>query len=62
MTELRKMELQKMEYWNNKLNSKIDFKHTLVLLLEYNNKQAYYLIDNGKYKLTNSELIFICDI
>ena len=62
MTESRKWELEKMEYWNKKLNSKIDFKCSSVLLLEYNNKHAYYLIDNSKYKITNSELAFVCDI
>lgn len=62
MTNLRKIEIQKIEYWNQKLNSKIDFRCNCILLTEYNNNFAYYLIDNSKYKLTSQELIFVCDI
>lgn len=59
--ELRKWELEKIEYWNKTINSKIDFKYEESLLLQFNNNEAYFLIDNTTYKITKKELTVVSE-
>ncbi len=59
--ELRKWELEKIEYWNKTINSKIDFKYEEILLLQFNNNEAYFLIDTTTYKITKKELTVVSE-
>mgnify|MGYP003586071827 CR=1 FL=1 len=59
--ELRNWELKKMEYWNKKIISKVDFEYSSMLLLQYNNIEAYFLIDTTTYKITKKELTVVSE-
>lgn len=61
MTELRKWELEKITYWNKKIYDKIDFNYDSIILLQYNNVEAFYLIDTTTYKLTNKKFTIVCE-